>query len=46
MYIGVARLCAIRDSWQFETRNLLFSYKICKPCKWTYSSNLHSFNIR
>jgi len=41
-----ARLCAIRDSWQFKTR-IFYSYKIYKQCKWTYSSNLHSlFNIR
>jgi len=26
---------------------IFYSYKICKQCKWTYSSNLHSlFNIR
>jgi len=26
---------------------ILYSYKICKQCKWTYSSNLHSsFTIR
>jgi len=38
-----ARLCAIRETVQ----NVIFySYKICKQCKWTYSSNLHSFNIR
>jgi len=26
---------------------IFYSYKMCKRCKWTYSSNLHpSFNIR
>jgi len=26
--------------------SVFYSYKICKQCKQTYSSNLHSFNIR
>jgi len=25
---------------------IFYSYKICKQCKQTYSSNLHSFNTR
>jgi len=34
----------IRDSSKLA---IFYSYKICKQCKWTYSSNLHSsFNIR
>jgi len=33
----------IRDSSKLA---IFYSYKICKQCKWTYSLNLHSFNIR
>jgi len=34
----------IRDSSKLA---IFYSYKICKQCKWTYSSNLYSsFNIR
>jgi len=33
----------IRDSSKLT---IFYSYKICKQCKWTYSSNLHSFNVR
>jgi len=42
---GAARLCAICDSCSKFA--VFYSYEICKQCKWTYSSNLHSsFNIR
>jgi len=33
----------IRDSSKLA---IFYLYKICKQCKWTYSSNLYSFNIR
>jgi len=48
--LGNALWCG--QTAQFMIRNssklaIFYSYKVCKQCKWTYSSNLHSsFNIR